>query len=117
MVEKSDIGSIIARSETIRKARELAWSMVALFATIPILFFVVIFFWPSASRPFVYDEHALKQGVISVASLALLFRMVPVAIQLGRDLKSRELLLTQAINSTPFTYLWKRYFGIDANAA
>ena len=117
MSEKSTVGKAIAASEMVRKARELAWVLSAVFVVIPIVAITEIFFLRSPTKADAFDGNDVEAAIAAFVSLALLLRMVPIAIRLGRDLNDPAFLVKQNTGSIAFLYLVKRFFGADTNAA
>ena len=117
MSEHSTVDTAIAATETVRKARELAWMLSVIFVVVPIVAVAEIYFLRSPTDAVVSVQDILEAAALGVISTAVLVRTVIVALQLGRNLADPSFLMRQAPSRFPQLYLFKRFFGVNTNAA
>lgn len=118
MTEQTRVERSIVASETIRKARELAWGALLVFPFLGAVIFHGLNVGLSIGAINLFGLSDLVVLLIAALLLGFLFlRLIVVAIRLGRDLRNTDFLQTQQPERFPSTYLIKRILGLSTNAA
>lgn len=117
MTGKISVARSIAASETVRKARELAWGACLAFPFV--IFFIGVALM--ARGPENYSSRLETSELIvflgALVSLVVIFlRFLYVSVRLGIDYKNIEFLQTQRPEHFPLVYLLKRVIGLSTRA-
>jgi hypothetical protein len=111
MIESTAVEDTLNAAENVRRARDLAITSAIGTSIVPILYIANQVLLRRDGAVLI-TGYAVETGLLFVASLILIWRLVVAAIDLHSLLKNQQFLLKSGLSGSAHGYLLRRLFGI-----